>query len=173
MATLDAGICVLRPWREEDVRALAAIANNAKVARNLTHRFPHPYTLMDARFWVSLCQNGDEPYSWAIEANGELAGGMGVHRDEGIFAVTAEVGYWLGEAFWGHGFASAALAAACRYAFSECDFERLESGVFAWNPASMRVLEKNGFKREAWLRNSVLKDGQLIDRALYARLRRE
>ena len=51
-ATLDAGCCLLRPWRKEDAAALAHEANNLRVARNLTHLFPHPYLLADARFWI-------------------------------------------------------------------------------------------------------------------------
>ena len=55
---------------------------------------------------------------------------------------------------------------------AEADLVRLESWVFEWNPASMRVLEKCGFVREGVLRASAIKDGQLIDRAMYALVRR-
>ncbi|MBK9615664.1 MAG: GNAT family N-acetyltransferase [Uliginosibacterium sp.] len=170
-ATLDAGCCLLRPWRKEDAAALAHEANNLRVARNLTHLFPHPYTLADARFWIDHCLSGAEPLAWAIEAEGTLRGGLGVHRREGVFAHSAEIGYWLGEAHWGRGYASAAVAAACRHCFTDTDLLRLEAGVFAWNPASMRVLEKNGFGREGCQRLGISKAGELTDRILYGRLR--
>ena len=86
---------------------------------------------------------------------------------------TADVGYWLGESWWGRGIATAALAALTRHVFAATGVERLQATVFEWNPASMRVLEKNGYVREGWLRRSIVKDGHLIDRAMYARLRRE
>lgn len=170
-ATLAAGTCLLRPWRKDDAAALAREADNPRVARNLTHLFPHPYTLADARFWIDHCLSGAEPLAWAIEAGGTLRGGLGVHRREGVFAHSAEIGYWLGEAHWGRGFASAAVAAACQHCFAETDLLRLEAGVFAWNPASMRVLEKNGFRREGSQRLGIRKAGELTDRILYGRLR--
>lgn len=58
-----------------------------------------------------------------------------------------------------------------KYAFEVMKLERLQAGVFEWNLASARVLEKNGFQREAVLKKSVFKDGQLIDSFLYAKLR--
>lgn len=171
ITTLDAGPCLLRRWRREDAAELAQQANNPRVARNLTHLFPHPYSKENAKFWIDHCLSGAEPYVWAIEAQGALVGSLGIHRREGVFAHCAAIGYWLGEPHWGRGYASAALAAACRYAFAETDIFRLEAGVFAWNPVSMRVLEKNGFIREGWLRKSVCKNGELTDQVMYARLR--
>lgn len=171
LPTLNESPCLLRPWREEDVPALAAIANNRKIARNLTHTFPHPYTEADAHLWVGRCLRGEEPYAWAIEAAGELAGGLGIHRGQGIYAHSALIGYWLGESFWGRGIASAALAAGCHDAFDEIGLTRLHSMAFAWNPASMRVLEKNGFTREGIRRSSALRFGEVVDEVLYGRLR--
>jgi len=170
---LDAGPCLLRPWREDDVDALVAIANNPHVARNLTHLFPHPYTQACAQNWISHTQSGTDPHVWAIETMGQLAGGIGLHRREGVFAHTGVIGYWLGEAFWGRGLASAALAAVCHHAFATLGLVRLEAAVFARNPASMRVLEKNGFQREGVLRKSIYKEDQYIDQVCYSRLSHE
>lgn len=75
--------------------------------------------------------------------------GHDVHRK------TAEVGYWLGEPFWGQGIATTTLGALTEYAFANFDLARLEAAVYEWNPASARVLEKCGCVLEGRLRKSV------------------
>lgn len=163
---------VLRSWVPRDADALARHAHDREVWLNLRDRFPHPYTRDDARRWIALC--ADEPLrstNLAIEVGGEAAGAVGFDRLPDVHRLTAEIGYWLGRAHWGRGIATRALVAATRYAFERFDFERLEAGVFEWNPASSRVLEKAGYEREGRLRRSVFKDGRLGDAILYARLR--
>lgn len=160
--------CVIRDWRPSDRAALIAAANNRNVWRNLHHRFPHPYTEADADHWFALLASKSEPTHWAIEVNGIAVGGIGVDLGEGIFVKSAQFGYWLGQPCWGRGVMSEAVHAASAYAIGRFGLARLEAPVFAWNPASMRVLEKAGFEREGVLRNSVFKDGQLIDQVLYA-----
>jgi RimJ/RimL family protein N-acetyltransferase len=83
----------------------------------------------------------------------------------------AEVGYWLGEGFWGRGFAAEALRSFTLYVFESFPVERLEAWVFATNPASERVLEKAGYEYEATLRRSAFKDGHFLDCNLYVRFR--
>jgi len=109
-----------------------------------------------------------EPTHWAIELGGEAVGAIGCMLGEGVYKRTAQFGYWLGEAYWGRGIMTAAVKAVVPYAMERFGLARLESPVFEWNPASMRVLEKCGFAREAVLRASVSKDGELIDSVLYA-----
>lgn len=167
---IDCGPCALRDWQPGDEAALLAVANSRRVWRNLHHRFPHPYTGADAQAWFALLAAMPEPSHWAIEVAGVAAGGVGVDLGEGIYAKTGYFGYWLGERYWGRGIMSAAARAASDYALDHFGLIRLEAYVFAWNPASMRVLEKAGFVREGILRKSVLKDGQLIDQVLYARV---
>ena len=84
------------------------------------------------------------------------------------YSRTATFGYWLGQAHWGKGIATAAARALKEHALAGEHLKRLEAAVFEWNPASMRVLEKAGFVREGVLRKSVFKDGQLIDQVMYA-----
>ena len=86
---------------------------------------------------------------------------------------TAEIGYWLGENFWGRGIAPAAVRAFTGYGFQTFNLLRMFAGVFSWNPASMRVLEKVGFKREGVMRHDVVKEDQVLDRAIYAITREE
>lgn len=160
--------CILRPWREGDQEALVQHANNRKVWRNLTHTFPHPYTLADANHWLSIANSDPHSVHLAIELHGQAIGGVGAIAGSGISAATADFGYWLGESFWGRGLATAAALAFKEHLVRSGRFARLQAPVFAWNPASMRVLEKLGFRREGVLRNSVSKDGELIDSVMYA-----
>lgn len=162
---------MVRDWQRSDKPALVRVANNRNVWRNLTHRFPHPYTDADADFWFGLLDEMAPRTHWAIEVGGGLAGGIGIEPGEGVHARTARFGYWLGEPYWGRGIMTAAARETAHHVFAHFDVARLEAPVFEWNPASMRVLEKCGFVREAVLRRSILKDGELIDAVLYARLR--
>src|SRR4029078_9643353 len=84
-----------------------------------------------------------------------------------VFHRSAEIGYWLGEPFWGRGIASEVLRAVTDYAWATLDVIRLEAGVFSWNPASARVLEKAGYTLEGRLRQAVVKHGRVGDRLIY------
>ncbi len=160
--------CALRSWRHGDQAGLVRQGNNRKVWRNLTHMFPHPYTEADAELWLKVASECGRSVHLAIEVNGTVAGGIGGIAGEGIAKATADFGYWLGEVFWGQGIATVAARAMVEHLMSTGQFARLQAPVFAWNPASMRVLEKVGFAREGVLRNSVTKDGTLIDSVMYA-----
>jgi RimJ/RimL family protein N-acetyltransferase len=162
--------CVLRPWRAADKADLVRLANNRRVWRNMTHTFPHPYTGDDADRWLGIAADPGASIQLAIVVDGAVAGGIGAIAGEGIQEATALFGYWLGEPFWGRGIASAAARGLADRIGSERLFARLEAQVFAWNPPSMRVLEKAGFAREAVLRCAATKDGQLIDTVMYARV---
>jgi ribosomal-protein-alanine N-acetyltransferase len=168
---LDCGLCVLRPWRLTDKPALLRHANSREVWRNLADRFPHPYTEADADLWLTKFSQLPGSLRWAIEVEGEAVGGIGAEPGEGIFGKTANFGYWLGEALWGRGIMTAAVRGMADHALQALDLVRLESPVFEWNPASMRVLEKCGFEREGVRRKSIFKDGQVIDAVVYVRLR--
>jgi RimJ/RimL family protein N-acetyltransferase len=167
---LNCGPCIVREWTPADRESLLRFANNRNVWRNLTHRFPHPYTEEDADSWFFLLAQMPEPTHWAIEVDASAVGGIGVILGEGVNAKSGHLGYWLGEPYWGRGIMTAAVRATSEYIMSRFDLLRLEAPVFEWNAASMRVLEKSGFVREGVLRRSVFKDGQVIDQVLYARV---
>jgi ribosomal-protein-alanine N-acetyltransferase len=168
---IDCELCIVRDWRRDDRDSLVRYADNRSVWRNLADRFPHPYTAKDAKAWFTLLERMAEPTHWAIEVDGEAVGGIGVDLREGIYAKNARFGYWLGEPFWGQGIATAAVRAVAPFALANFDIVRLEAPVYEWNPASMRVLEKAGFVREAVHRRAVYKDGLVSDEILYALIR--
>ncbi len=160
----------LRSLRLDDAKSLAHHGNNHNVWRNLRDRFPHPLTESDTREYIETTLRQSLTAVFAIEVDGQAVGVIGLTLGEGERRHSAELGYWLGEAFWGRGIITDAVQAVTDYAVKELQLRRIESYVFSWNPASARVLEKAGFVREGILRNSVIKDGVLLDRWLYAYL---
>jgi RimJ/RimL family protein N-acetyltransferase len=151
-----------RLWQ---VRGTRLVAERQAVA---LAPFPHPYTDKDAEVWYGMLEGMPEPTHWAIAVDGQAVGGIGCIVGKEERARCGQFGYWLGEAYWGRGIMTAAAQRVAPYVLERFKLVRLESPVFAWNPASMRVLEKCGFVREGVRRASVLKDGQIIDDVLYA-----
>jgi RimJ/RimL family protein N-acetyltransferase len=167
---LNCGQCTVRSWTPRDRFSLLENANNRNVWRNLGDRFPHPYTSSDADRWLSYLEEMTDPTHWAIDVGGNAVGGIGVELGELEHIKSGRFGYWLGEPYWGRGIMTSAVQVTSDYVLNRFDIVRLEASVFAWNPASMRVLEKCGFSREGVLRLSVFKDGQIIDAVMYAKL---
>lgn len=165
--------CTLRSWRLDDQASLARHARSDRIWRNLKDRFPRHYTLDDARRWLQAAVNQDPERALAIEVEGQAVGGIGIEPGTDVYRRSAEIGYWLGEDFWGRGIATEAVAAFTAYCFRQLGFERIHAGVFGWNRASIRVLEKCGYRLEGRRRNAVFKDGMLTDELLYAILRAE
>ncbi|MGE5800096.1 MAG: GNAT family N-acetyltransferase [Syntrophaceae bacterium] len=162
---------VIRSWRPEDIPSLVRHANNRRVWRNLKDRFPHPYTPADGEQWIRQATDATPETHFAIAIGGEAVGGIGLDLQCDVFRRSAEIGIWLGEAYWGRGIATEAVRALTEYGLTQFDLCRIFAGVFEWNPASMRLLEKAGYSLEGCLRKSVTKDGQTIDQMLYAIVR--
>jgi RimJ/RimL family protein N-acetyltransferase len=152
-----------------DERSITYYANNPKIWRNVRDSFPHPYTLADAEAWISRA--ADREGAFVIEVDGQAAGGLGLRPGDDVWRHSVEIGYWLGEEHWGRGIVTEAVQAATAYAFRAFDAHRLWAGVFAWNPASARVLEKAGYELEGRLRQAIVKDGEVVDELLYGIVR--
>jgi RimJ/RimL family protein N-acetyltransferase len=163
--------CCLRPFRDGDQASIVRSANNRKIWINLRDRFPHPYTSADADAWVRQVAGQDPPTQCAVEVGGEAVGGIGITLQDDVHRRSAEIGYWLGEPFWGRGIMSEALPAFTAYAFATFDLCRVYATVFEWNPASARILEKAGYVLEGRLRKSVTKGGRTVDQLMYACIR--
>jgi RimJ/RimL family protein N-acetyltransferase len=151
-----------------DVDALARHANNRKIWRNLRDAFPHPYTRHDARQFIRSVLERVPETTFAIAIGGEAAGSIGFVLHSDVERVSAEIGYWLAEPFWGRGITTHALVAVTEHAIAAHGLTRIFAVPFAWNAASCRVLEKAGYVLEARLRCSAIKDGELTDQFQYA-----
>jgi RimJ/RimL family protein N-acetyltransferase len=168
--SLRADPAVLRPWRSTDRGALVRRADDRAIWRNMTDAFPHPYTLRDAVEWIARVEHQIPPRHFAVLLDGELVGGAGVEPMPEFGGRSVNLGYWLGTDVWGRGIATAVVEALVPYAFGSLGAVRLQATVFGWNPASARVLEKNGFHREGRLREAVCKDGDVTDLLVYGLL---
>lgn len=164
---LECGGCQLRPWRTEDAAALLRHADNPRVANNLRDRFPSPYTPADAEAWLSIVTRSDPLLDLAIVIDDEPVGGIGLALGSDIERVSAEVGYWIGEDYWGRGLATEALRAIVPWAIVSFALTRLYATTFAHHRASRRVLEKAGFSLEGILRRAAIKRDEVLDLALY------
>jgi RimJ/RimL family protein N-acetyltransferase len=160
----------VRSWQLDDAASLAAHANNRRIWRNLRDAFPHPYTLADARTFLEVTRQQVPECRFAIAVAGQAVGGIGIMLHSDVERVSAEIGYWLGEAYWGRGIITEAVRAVTDHAIRTHHLTRVYAVPFEWNPASFRVLEKSGYTLEAHLRRSAMKDGQVIGQRLYARI---
>lgn len=162
---------MIRDWMDEDARSIARYANNRKIAMWLRDRFPSPYTEADARTFLAAVFRQNPRTIFAIATRGEAIGGIGLEFRDDVHRFTAELGYWLGEPFWGRGIMTEAIRQFTSWAFEHLEVHRIYAAAFAGNEASARVLEKAGFACEGRLRASVFKNGRILDQLLYAKIK--
>ena len=165
---------VLRAPRREDVKQIAMLANDRRVAENL-QQVPHPYTPADAEQWIALTNTQPGDAHFVIECADTIVGVCSIEqRDSG----DREIGYWFGVPFWGHGYATEAVRALIDHAFEIGGDQALVAGSRVSNPASRRVLEKCGFQwtgvalyRMRALQSSAPCDRFRLERAIWASLK--
>ena len=160
--------CRLALWRPEFAGELAIQANNPKVKRNLRDAFPHPYTLEHARDFIDLAIKGADGVYRCIQVQGHVAGSITFRPRQDIERHSAEMGYFVGEEYWGRGIAPEALRAMTDLAINLHGLHRLFALIDEGNQASMRACEKAGYAFEARLKQAVYKRGQFLDQFVYA-----
>ena len=165
---LHCGKCKVRSWHPGDVESLVKHANNQKVWITLRDRFPHPYTRTDAQNWIQGSLTETPETNFAIDLFEKAVGGISFQLKTDVERYSAEVGYWLGEEFWGQGICTSALKGATKFAFETYPLNRIFAVPFSENLASRRVLEKAGYHKEGMMRLSAFKDGRFVDEVLYA-----
>lgn len=158
----------LRPWQIDDLESLVQYANNFEVAKNLTDAFPHPYTEADGKAFITMATKADPIHIFAIEVEGKAVGGIGIHPQSDIMKKNAELGYWLGEPYWGKGIITRAIKQMVDFAFKTYDITRVYARPYGTNIGSQKVLEKNGFKLEARIEKNIFKNGEFLDELIYA-----
>lgn len=158
----------LRPWTIADADNLAKYANNPAIAKYLTNAFPHPYTLENAQSFIQMVASQNPTSVFAIEIDGEAVGSIGLHAQGDIMCKNMELGYFLGEPFWGKGIVTEAVRQMVAYGFQHFDITRIYARPYGNNLASQKVLEKAGFKLEARIEKNIYKNGEFLDELIYA-----
>jgi [ribosomal protein S5]-alanine N-acetyltransferase len=163
----------IREIIENDKYSIVKYADNKKVSNNLRDAFPFPYTLEDAETWLTMLNDNHPKRAFAIANNEGLIGAIGIEPCRDVNRFAGELGYWLGEPFWGKGIATLAVQKFIKYVFEYYDLNKIFAYVFSSNPSSARVLEKAGFKLEGCMRNQIVKNGQALDQLVYGILKEE
>jgi ribosomal-protein-alanine N-acetyltransferase len=168
---LDTPRMKLRAPRDQDAIAVAQLINNPAVSRNLT-RVPHPYALDDARIWLAgLKRSQGRAHVFALTLDEAPIGVIGL--EEHSPEPSAELGYWLGEPWWGNGYMSEAARAVLHYGFGTIELERVTSGYRHGNEASRRILSRLGFRHTGHARVHSLALKRMISIATVEVTRRE
>lgn len=167
--------CRIRKWELSDAKDLAIALSNKKIQNNLRDGLPYPYTEKDGADFISAMLSADEndTFAFAIMADNKVVGSIGVFRQGNIHRLTAELGYYVAEEYWGKGIMTKAVKQICEYVFGKSDIIRIYAEPFAYNIASCRVLEKVGFQYEGTLRCNAVKNGKVIDMKMYSLLKIE
>lgn len=165
--------CEIRSWKIEDAADLAESLNNRNVMDNLRDGLPYPYTIDDAKDFITAMLNADThtTFAFAIVAGGKVIGSIGVFRQGNIHARTGEMGYYIAESYWGKGIGTSAVRQTSEYIFAHTDILRIFAEPFAYNTASCRILEKSGFTCEGILRKNAVKNGEVLDMKMYSIVR--
>jgi RimJ/RimL family protein N-acetyltransferase len=170
---IDLGNIILRNWQKKDIKSLAKHANNKKIWDNLRDEFPYPYTEMAAKQWIAIANQDDPLTNFAIEYKGSAIGGIGIILKSDVFRKNAEIGYWIGEKYWNKGIATKVVNAMVNYSFQNFNIVRIFANVFETNVASIRVLEKCKFKKEAILEKAVIKNNKVQNCYIYSILKED
>lgn len=173
MPTLDTPRLILRRIAMRDAKDIFAYSRDEEVARHVL--WSAQRDIGEARDYVKFMMRryrDDEPSSWGIveRVSGRLVGTIG-YMDYSEENGSVEVGYSLARWLWNGGYMTEALARVIGYTFDEMDINRIEAQHELTNPASGRVMEKCGMRREGVLRQRLYNKGKYVDVALYAILR--
>ncbi len=160
----------LRRLEPSDKTRMAQLANNKKIWDNVRDAFGYPYNEKNAEEFIQRQAKSDTEKVFVIDHNDEFCGLIGMIYQKDVYRKSAEIGYWIGEPFWGKGIVTKAIELIARYAFDELKLMRIFAGVFEYNVGSMRVLEKNGFQKEGISKKAIFKNGKFWEEHRYALL---
>ena len=163
---------IIRPYKKGDEESLQKNINDKAVYR-YTLRIPCPYTMKEAKKWISQCVKSKKRINkkeihFAIDADREVIGGIGFIKIE---KHKAEIGYWLGKKYWNKGIMTKAVKLMTDFGFKKLKLKRVYATVFPKNKASVRILEKSNYKLEGLMSKHHKKNGKYFDALLYARIK--
>ncbi len=162
----------IREFDLKDAESISIHANNKNVSSTLRDYFPYPYSKADAIRFINSIQPPQNKTNLGIEIEGEVVGGIGLIANVDVYKHSMELGYWLSEMYWGKGIMTEAIESIVNYGFRYFEVIKIYASVFENNKASMRVLEKVGFHKEAILKKAILKDNVLMEEHRYAIFKR-
>ena len=175
LSTIDDGgnKIEVRDWTLEDAPKLVPVLNNPKILDNIRDGIPFPYTVASAEWFINDCLSSpkDSVFQFAVVYNGTIVGNVGVTRQDNIHSRTAELGFYIGEEFWGKGIATHAVKMICSFVFENTNIIRIFAKVFSTNLGCCRVLEKSGFMCEGVLHSDAIKNGNVLDVKIYGLLK--
>ena len=161
----------LRKYHIEVAKEYAEYRNNPFIFDNGYDKIPNPYTLKDAKEFIQIHIEKKPANRKLIYWENQFVGEIGIEIKEDVFRLSAEIGYFIAEPFWGNGIATKAIQLMTDYTFKNFNVIRIEAGVFAFNKSSMRVLEKNNYYLESIKKKAVIKNGEIIDDYLWVKLK--
>ena len=164
----------LRQLRYKDIPTMPLLVT-AHVVRYLVH-IPYPYEMEDARRFINKSRRNfqlKKELNFAIEHmdNDSLVGVISLQKIDRVNK-NGQIGYWIGKKYWNMGLATESINLLIHYAFHVLRLHKVYANVLAPNRASIRVLEKNGLKKEGILKDSIYKYDKFFDVVLYYRLNR-
>lgn len=173
--TLVTNRLVLRPFTLDDAPLVQKFAGDIDIAR-MTANIPHPYEKGLAEEWISTHQESfekgnDLTLAVTLDEGETLIGAISLHSNK--IHQYAELGYWIGKPYWNQGYCTEAAKEIVRYGFNIMNLNRIQARHMTKNPASGRVMEKIGMKKEGILRQSLLRFGEFNDYAIWSILRDE
>ena len=160
----------LRELYLSDKSQLAKLVNNKNIWVNLRDTFPFPYGESDAESFINSVTEEKPKQNFGIEYNGDLCGVIGIIIQKDVYRKSAEIGYWIGEPYWGKGIATKAIKLITKYGFENLKLLRIHAGIFEFNIASMKALEKNGYKKEGVFKKAIFKNDKVFDEHKYFKL---
>lgn len=168
--TIETERLILNQPHENDAEQVAKSLNHKEFSDN-TLTIPFPYTMENAKFWISLSQQGFESetnfiFAIRLKDNPRLIGAIGLHLDKNHNK--AELGYWLDKEYWNKGYATEAVEAVIRFGFSNLGLRRIFATFFDFNLASGRVLRKAGMIKEGILHSYTKKGNTYQDHIMFA-----
>ncbi len=172
MIRLELEKCIVRTLKIEDAESIANNGNNPKIAAKMRDVFPSPYKIDTARAWINMTLLPiNKDWVNAIEVKGKAVGVASVLFKDDIYKNNAEIGYWIGEDYWGKGIVSEAIKALADYTLENTKVTRFYAEVFDNNKASARVVEKAGFIYECTHKKAITKNGEILDSHIYTKNR--
>jgi ribosomal-protein-alanine N-acetyltransferase len=160
---------LLRLFQTSDASEVTKLCNNYNIYKNTLY-LPYPYSIEDALPWIENHLdnfNNNRSYEFAItdKATGKLYGAIALTNNRKFN--NGEIAYWIGEEFWGNGYATEAGEAILEFAFLEKQYHKVYARHFKSNSASGRVIQKMGMEQEGVLRDHVMKENQYVDLIYY------